>query len=187
MFAEPGCPIDPIAVIGAFCPFHLDMPFDGSVGVAVEDEPIFGGKIPASLLSLPVFVADPMPGLFGMTAPRPAVQLQVGKMPQGFEGGFGGDRGVVVGPSADDRIESPDQGGLGGRLVLMDDLPEGVGMLTDGCLAGFDEEFELMPRLSGMGFAHAIVANVVAEKVKADQPEVRMERMGYAGFGRFQF
>src|SRR5262249_19254106 len=81
MPAEPGGPVNPVALIGAAGARDLRLPTDRGVGVTPQGEPRVGFERPAAFAAGPGFLAGPPRRLGGMTAGSPAAQLGV---PQGI-------------------------------------------------------------------------------------------------------
>lgn len=79
-------PIDPIAIIGAFLPFDLRMPDNGSMTMFVQLMPFSRGKNPLARFQPPIFFGDPCARPIRVATIRPMTQFQVGEVRQFLEG-----------------------------------------------------------------------------------------------------
>ena len=131
--AQPSGPVDPVAIVGAACASHFDVPTNGPVRVKVESDPIRRREVPFARLQAPVLRSDPASGLVWMATNCPAPKLLVGQVVQLAKRLLGGDGGVVVRPASDDRVEMVDQGTLG-RAFGDVSQPPGSPATADGSL-----------------------------------------------------
>ena len=134
-------PIEPIAVERTFSTLYLDMPSDWH-GAVVPQALLFCGKVPSSLLGMPVGVGSPLPRFVGMTpfGPLPQLHKKVGVHQRIAP--FSAHMGVVPRPSSDEGIEMPNEGCLRCGPVSEDGRFEGLLMAFEGARVRRDDGFE---------------------------------------------
>ena len=157
-------PIEPIAVKWAFGALHLDMPSDWH-GAVAHQAPFFGGKVPFTLLGVPVGVGSPRPRFVGMASfgplPQPPKHIGVHRR----VAAFGAHMGVVPRSSSDEGIQMSNERRLRCCLMSEDDRFEGLLMAFEGGRARLDDGFEPESRsiasFSCVCLAHRVLANMV--------------------------
>jgi hypothetical protein len=127
--------------IRAFVPAHFDVSLNGCFVMSYERNIIFRREVPRTCFQTPVFADNPFLGFGWVAAFGPAKQLDKGQVWQSFKCIFGDDRGVIVCPSSDDRIELAYEPGLGCCQVGIYDSTDGLIVSLYCFFTGFDKRF----------------------------------------------
>ena len=135
------CPVDPIAIKGAFCSLYLHMSLDRSHPVKFE-RAIFASKLPLSLFWMPIGFCSPFGRLIGMASlaplPEHLEQIRIHLRKTALRT----DAGVVVRPPSNVCIEVFDQDRLWECHVGPDLFLESLLMPFHGRLAWGDKRLE---------------------------------------------
>ena|GEM_PF-5139993 len=106
-------PVDRITIKGATVPLHFDVPSNGNVRHLKECRFLTGSKRPAVRAEQPVFTGDPATAFVGVTASCPSPEFSIDEHIHLIEDLLRNDRGEVISPPPNDRIQHPDHRHLG--------------------------------------------------------------------------
>ena len=123
--SQPGGPVDPIPIEGAFGAFHSNMSAYRGRLVEAQDA-LAVAETYSSIHLVPVAMIAPFPAPAGVAVSGPAYELVVEYVVDELEASLGDTVLVVVGPALDDRVEHVDWGCLWRTAMLANHLAHSV-------------------------------------------------------------
>ena len=117
-------PVDCITIEGAAVPLHFGVPPNGNVRHPEECRLLIRSKRPAVLAEQPVLSGNPVAAFVGVTATCPSPELSIDEHIHLIENLLRNDRGEVISPTSNDRVEHPDHRHLGDGRVATDFIPD---------------------------------------------------------------
>lgn len=187
--SHPSGPITPIPIIGTFGAAHLDVSDDARLFMFGKRWSFDWAEGP--VWESPVFPDDPFPAFAGMAPVAPATQRLIQGCVTAGKRFAADDRPIIVAPPANDGIEMVDQGGLGCRPVVSDDLGQ-LALVADHVRsAGLYLRFEakrVAPSVrAGTVFPHRNLTDSKTQKVEACFSVHGEQGMTNPCFAWFQF